>query len=133
MVAWAYDSYCTDNVSDTIEEYNLDKDNCNMVIEDLFEQILQDYPTENDLEFLIGIIIWCLKNNYYVKKNYLETSKELLKFLINLGDFKDWNNIDKRKKKLKSEMKIIKNAINNIFEEKFLLKVKNNNIVNKYA
>lgn len=133
MVAWAYDSYCTDNVSETIREYDLNKENCNIVIEDIFEQILQDYPTETDLEFLIGIIIWCLKNNYYIEKKYLETSKELIKFLINLGEFNDWKDINKRKKRLKNEMKIIKNAINNIFEENSFLKVKNNKIVNKYA
>ena len=133
MVAWSYDSYCTDNVLDTIKEYKLNENNCNIILHDIFEQILPDYPTETDLEYLIGIIMWCLKNKYNIDKKYLEISKELIKYLINFGIFKDWKESNKRKKRLKSEMFLIKNALNNIFEENIVLKIKNNNIFNKYA
>ena len=133
MVAWAYDSYCTDNVFETVEEWDHIQLEINKMLEDVFDQILPDYPTESDLEFLIGMVIWCIRSKFEVNKEYLETSNELIKYLLEHGIFKDWTDKEKRKCKLNHEKNIIKNVIVENEIPDLVIKKKNNKIFNKYA
>ena len=133
MVAWAYDSYCTDNVFETVNDIIHTQDNIDNMVIDVFEQILPDYPTETDLEFLIGIVIWCLRSNFTVKLDYLNISYELCNYLIDHGIFNDWFDKDKRKKKLIFEKKFLKKILKGEIIEDNVLKTKNNKIVNKHA
>ena len=133
MVAWSYDSYCTDVVNDAVEDWHKTQEGVDEMIDDSFQQILDDHPCESELEYLIGICIWGIRHNFKIKKDYLKISKELIKYLLEHGKFKDWHDKDKRRKKLTHEKNIILNVLQNKNLPPLKIIKKKNKIVNNWA
>jgi len=107
MPTWSYDSYCNDNVMEYINDNFLIAEN---VIEDMMDN-LKDYPSEFDLEFIIGVSMYCIRNNLDFCKDFLRTIRDVMDWLVEEGKFKNWINKEKRIKKVKYERKIIANLI----------------------
>jgi len=107
MPTWSYDSYCNDNVMEYINDNSLIAKN---VIEDMMDN-LKDYPSEFDLEFIIGVSMYCIRNNIDFCKDFLRTIRDVMDWLVEEGKFKNWINKEKRIKKVKYERKIIANLI----------------------
>jgi len=107
MPTWSYDSYCNDNVMEYINDNFLIAEN---VIEDMMDN-LKDYPSEFDLEFIIGVSMYCIRNNIDFCKDFLRTIRDVMDWLVEEGKFKNWINKEKRIKKVKYERKIIANLI----------------------
>jgi len=108
MGAWSYDSYANDNVFDFFHEKPTDEE----VIE-YFTETLDDNPGQFDLEFAVGIMIYQIRLKKTIPKKTLVLLKDLIKFLIQKGNFKEWIEPEKRIEKLKHELKIIQNLILN--------------------
>lgn len=108
MPTWNYDSYCNDNVMDYVQEYltNLKKE----LINDI-PDILNDQPSENCLEFVVGIAIYGIRMGLLDEKEILRTVRDVIDYLIEDGKFSDWVDKEKRKLKLKYERKIIANVL----------------------
>ena len=92
MVAWDYDSYTVDDVSEFVEEFKKSQESIDIMIKDIFDQILPDYPTESDLEHLLGVVIWTIRSGFQVQKSYLITIKKIIDELILEGKQKEWKN-----------------------------------------
>jgi hypothetical protein len=129
MPAWAYDSYANHNVQEIIDEYKHNQDSLNSMIKDSFEQVLPDFPTICDLEFLVGLVIWVLRNGFKVEKYYLKTTNDIITFLIEKNEFHRWKKPESRISKLKSEKNIlIKGLINKQIQESILKKESKKNL-----
>jgi hypothetical protein len=106
-----FHSYSINNfeIFDFIEQFP----NCshNQIIENAFDMIIDDFPTDNDKEFLLGIVIYFLYQGLEIDKNYLNISLKITEYLLQFSKFKYWNNIDKRKLFLNNEKIRIKKAI----------------------
>ena len=68
MVAWDYDSYTIDDVNEYVEEFKQNQESIDGMLDDIFNQILPDFPTESDLEHLLGVVMWVIRSGYEVKK-----------------------------------------------------------------
>ena len=135
MVAWDYDSYTIDDVNEYVEEFKQNQESIDGMLDDIFDQILPDFPTESDLEHLLGVVMWVIRSGYEVKKNYLITVKKILDELILEGKQKEWCQPLQRKKKLLHERKIIVSIIINKKIPKLKLKKKTKKrvgYINKY-
>lgn len=108
MGAWSYDSYTNDNVLEYFDENPTEEE----VIE-YFYDLLNDYPGECDFEFAVSILIYLIRQDVTLPKKTLVDLKELIKYLIENGNFKYWLEKEKRIEKLKHELKIVQNLILN--------------------
>ena len=108
MGSWSYDSYANDEVFKYFDENPTEEE----VIE-LFYDLLDDYPGEYDLEFAVSILIYLIRLNVILPKKTLVDLKDIIKYLIQNGNFKYWLEKEKRIEKLKHELKIIQNLILN--------------------
>jgi hypothetical protein len=129
MPAWAYDSYANHNVKDIIDEYEPNQESLSIMIKDSFDQVLPDSPTITDLEFLVGLVIWVLRNGFKVEKYYLKTANDIITFLLEKNEFHRWKKPESRINKLKSEKNIlIKGLINKPIQESILKKESKKNL-----
>ena len=126
MEAWAYDSYCNDNCQEYIDEYGKDD------LEENIADFLADNPCESDLEFVVGLCIWGIREKVFLTKDMLRTIRSVIDYLLENGRFKWWKNVELRKQKLKIE----RNIINNVLAEKEIkfgkLKSKPKKLVNLF-
>jgi hypothetical protein len=83
----------------------------NDIIHNAFDLIIDDYPTDNDKEFLLGVVIYFLYQGLEIDKNYLNLSLKIADYLLQFSDFKYWNNKDKRKLFLNNEKIRLKKAL----------------------
>jgi hypothetical protein len=106
-----FNSYSVNNfeVIDFIEQYP--NQSHNQIIENAFDMIIDDYPTDNDKEFLLGIVIYFLYQGLEIDKNYLKISLNIAEYLLQHSNFKFWINKDKRKLFINNEKIRIKKAI----------------------
>jgi hypothetical protein len=106
-----FHSYSINNfeIFDFIEQYP--NDSHNQIIEKAFDMIIDDYPTDNDKEFILGIVIYFLYQGLEIDKNYLNISLKIAEYLLQHSDFKYWINKDKRKFFINNEKIRIKKAI----------------------
>lgn len=129
---WSYDSCCNDNVFEYMND--IDKTKPNIVskhIIDAFNQIQDDaIITENDMEFMLGIVIWSLRNNIYTDTYILKETKNIAELLIKNGKFKKWKNKKTRISRILLEIKILdKKILNNNINLKLSIKNKPNTII----
>ena len=107
MVAWDYDSYTTDDVFEFVEDFKKEPFQVEKMMDDIFSQIMEDFPIESDLEHLLGVVMWTIRKGYQVPKKYLLTIKKVIDELISNGKQNEWHKPQERKKKLLHERKII--------------------------
>ena len=106
-----FHSYSINNfeIFDFIEQYpNLTH---NDIIQNAFDMIIDDYPTDNDKEFLLGVVIYFLYQGLEIDKTYLNITLKIADYLLKYSEFKYWNNKDKRKLFINNEKIRIKKAI----------------------
>jgi hypothetical protein len=106
-----FHSYSINNfeIFDFIEQYpNMSH---NDIIQNAFDMIIDDYPTDNDKEFLLGIVVYFLYQGLEIDKNYLNISLKIAEYLLQYSNFKYWNNKNKRKLFINNEKIRIKKAI----------------------
>lgn len=133
MPTWDYDSYCNDNVMDYINEYSLEE------LFDRVEEDVEDYLREgffeSNLELVVGISIYCIRNGKNFSLEFLKLLLDIFNILLENGKFTDWRNIILRKNRLEHEKLIVKNVIikKPIQFGKIINKPKNfNNLNNNY-
>jgi hypothetical protein len=131
MVSWAYDSYANDNVQDVIDETEKNQSAVSDMIIDVFDQVLPDYPSLCELEFLVGIIIWCIRSGYSVSKSYLRTTNDIITFILENSDFKYWKDPQLRRNKLKFEKNLLIKGLLDKNIQETILKMKGLKIVSK--
>ena len=83
----------------------------NEIIQNAFDMIIDDYPTDNDKEFLIGIVIYFLYQGFEIDKTYLNICLNIIQYLLQFSEFNNWTNKEKRKLFLNNEKIRIKKAI----------------------
>ena len=109
MPTWDYDSYCNDNVMDYINEYSLEE------LFDRVEEDVEDYLREgffeSNLELVVGISIYCIRNGKNFSLEFLKLLLDIFNILLENGKFTDWRNIILRKNRLEHEKLIVKNVI----------------------
>ena len=132
MPAWAYDSYANDNVQEVIDETDKNEESINAMVKDVFDQVLDDYPSNNDLEFLVGIIVWALRSGFHIEKKELKVTNDIVKYLLENSDFSYWKNPETRKTKLKNEKNLLIKGLFNKPITEVVLKKKTSKVVNEY-
>ena len=101
MTKWEYDSYCNDNVQEYIEHYS------ESTIESDIQDFLTDYPSWDDLEFVLGIAMYRIRCSVKVSDNTLRILRDVIDDLLENSKFKYWIDKDKRKIKIIQERRII--------------------------
>ena len=101
MTKWEYDSYCNDNVQEYIEHYD------ESTIESDIQEFLTDYPSWDDLEFVLGIAMYRIRCSVKVSDNTLRILRDVIDDLLENSKFKYWIDKDKRKIKITQERRII--------------------------
>lgn len=111
-----FHSYSTNDfeILDFIKEFP--NNDHHYIIEYAFNHIIDDYPTDNDKEFLVGIVIYYLYQGLTIDKNYLQVTLKIIEELLLHSKLKSWNNKEKRILFLNNEKIRVKKAIkyNNI-------------------
>jgi hypothetical protein len=101
-------------ILDFIKEFP--NNNPNDIIEYAFNHIIDDYPSDNDKEFLVGVVIYFLYQGHSIDKTYLQITLKIIEELLSKSQFNSWNNKEKRILFLNNEKIRVKKAIkyNNI-------------------
>jgi len=110
MTAWAYDSYCNENVFEYIEQYT-EKELFSRVEKDMSDYIYNEI-SENDYEFILGVSIYCIRKKCKFSNDYLRELRDIVvDSLIKFGKFNDWVDKELRIKKIQHERLIINNLL----------------------
>lgn len=111
MPAWAYDSYCNDNVIEYVEDFSVEE-LFDRIVDDLDEYLKEGMQTFN-LEFIVGIGIYVIRLGKKLPKKSLILLRNIIISLLERNDFSSWIDQEKRIAKLGHEKKIIDNLLTN--------------------
>ncbi len=109
MPTWKYDSHCNDNVFDYINDF--DKKELLDRVEDDMWDLINFEDGENNLEFILGISLYCIRNKFQFSKKFILKLRDIIDLLLTHGEFKGWINKESRKNKLKHERLILNNIL----------------------
>ena len=128
MTYWSYDSYCTEDVYDYIEQF--DKKELFLKAENDMIDYINNEISEIDYEFVLGVSIYCIRSGCSFSEDYLRKLRNVIDYLLIYGNFDYWENKDKRKEKIKHERLIINNLIrgNKLKFGKLIIKGDNSNL-----
>ena len=110
MPTWKFDSYCNDNVMEYISDFEI-SDLLISVENQMWDYINFELNTEMDLEFLIGVSMYCIRLEHQFSKKYLLELRNVIDNLLKNGKFSYWKDIEKRKTKILHERLIINNIL----------------------
>jgi len=95
-------------------EYISDFEISNLLISvenQMWDYINFELNTEMDLEFLIGVSMYCIRLEHQFSKKYLLELRNVIDNLLKNGKFSYWKDIEKRKTKILHERLIINNIL----------------------
>jgi len=117
MRYWGYQSYACDNVWLFCNDYINKKGDFNgnglRCWKEALNQFLDDKVNKLDFEYweLLGIFMAVFLNGIILPKKYCLMMIELIDFLIERGDYRYWEDKERRIKRLKGEKYLIDNYV----------------------
>lgn len=109
MDYWSFDSYCTEDVYDYIEQFNKNE-LFSRVEEDMLDYIANEI-SEIDYELVLGVSIYCIRSGFIFSEDYLRKLRNVIDYLLKNAKFDFWKNKQRRIEKINHERLIINNLI----------------------
>lgn len=109
MDYWSYDSYCTLDVYDYIEQF--DKNDLFLRVEKDMIDYIDNEISEIDYEFVLGVSIYCIRSGYIFSEDFLRKLRNVIDYLLKNAKFNYWKDKEKRILKINHERLIVSNLI----------------------